>query len=39
MWDATCDQPVPAGTEVRVTAIDGLKLRVTAATQKGEARV
>ena len=36
IWTATADEPIAAGSPVRVTAIDGLLLRVTPAAKRVE---
>jgi membrane-bound serine protease (ClpP class) len=39
LWEAVSEQPVPAGAEVQVTAVDGLRLRVKPYVRKEEVRV
>jgi membrane-bound serine protease (ClpP class) len=36
IWTATADEPIEAGSPVRVTAVDGLLLRVTSAAKRVE---
>ena len=36
IWTATADEPIEAGSPVRVTAVDGLLLRVTSAAKRIE---
>ena len=36
LWEAVSEQPVPAGSEVEVTAVDGLRLRVKPYLKKKE---
>jgi membrane-bound ClpP family serine protease len=38
LWEAVSDQPVSAGDEVEVTAVDGLRLRVKPYFKKKEVR-
>ena len=38
LWEAVSDQPVSAGDEVEVTAVDGLRLRVKPCLKKKEVR-
>ena len=40
IWNATADGPIAVGAPVRVTAVDGLRLRVTAlGSDRGQTRV
>ena len=40
IWTATADDPIAAGAAVRVTAVNGLRLRVTAlGSDRGQTRV